>query len=170
LTRTDFAFSVNKVCQYLHAPTTEHWTAAKRILRYVKDTIKLGTTFTPSSSTFLSAFSDADWAGDIDDRRSTGDFAIFVGPNLVSWSARKHATVSRSSTEVEYKALANATAELIWVEALLVELGVRLKQKPTICVIIWVSLISQLILCFMPVPSILRLISILSEKELQTIS
>jgi hypothetical protein len=62
LTRPDLAFSVNKVCQYLHAPTIEHWTAAKRILRYVKDTLKLGITFRKSSSTFLSAFSDADWA------------------------------------------------------------------------------------------------------------
>jgi histone deacetylase 1/2 len=132
LTRPDLAFSVNKVCQYLHAPTTEHWTAAKRILRYVKDTVKLGITFTPSSSTFLSAFSDVDWAGDIDDRRSTGGFAVFIGPNLVSWTARKQATVSRSSTEAEYKALANATAEIIWVEALLAELGVKLKQKPSI--------------------------------------
>jgi histone deacetylase 1/2 len=132
LTRPDLAFSVNKICQYLHAPTTEHWTAVKRILRYVKSTIKLGITFTSSTSTFLSAFSDADWAGDIDDRRSTGGFAIFVGPNLVSWSARKQATVSRSSTEAEYKALANATAEMIWVEALLMELGVKLRQKPTL--------------------------------------
>jgi histone deacetylase 1/2 len=132
LTRPDLAFSVNKVCQYLHAPTTEHWTAAKRILRYVKDTSKLGITFTKSSSTFLSAFSDADWAGSLDDRRSTGGFCIFVGPNLVSWSARKQATVSRSSTEAEYKALANATAELIWVEALLAELGVKLREKPSL--------------------------------------
>jgi histone deacetylase 1/2 len=126
LTRPDLAFSVNKVCQYLHAPTTEHWIVAKRILRYVKDTLKLGITFRKSSSTFLSVFSDADWAGCLDDRCSTGGFAIFVGPNLVSWSARKQATVSRSSTEAEYKALANATAELIWVEALLLELGVKL--------------------------------------------
>jgi histone deacetylase 1/2 len=121
---------VNKVCQFLHAPTTEHWSAVKRILRYIQDTSKIGITFIKSSSTLLSAFSDADWAGSIDDRRSTGGFAIFVGSNLVSWSARKQATVSRSSTEAEYKALANATAELIWVEALLGELGVKLKEKP----------------------------------------
>jgi histone deacetylase 1/2 len=132
LTRLDLCFSVNKVCQYLHAPTTEHWTAAKRILRYVKDTLKLGITFIKSSSTFLSAFSDADWAGCLDDRWSIGGFAIFVGPNLVSWSAREQATVSRSSTEAEYKALANATAELIWVEALLTKLGVKLKVKPSL--------------------------------------
>jgi histone deacetylase 1/2 len=126
LTRPDLCFPVNKFCQYLHALTTEHWTAVKHILRYVQDTLKLGITFTKSPSTLLSAFSDADWAGCLEDRRSTGGFAIFVGPNLVSWSARKQATVSRSSTEAEYKALANATTELIWVEALLTELGVKL--------------------------------------------
>jgi histone deacetylase 1/2 len=132
LTRPDLSFSVNKVCQYLHAPTTAHWTAAKRILRYVKDTSQLGLTFRWSTSTLLSAFSDADWAGSLEDRRSTGGFAIFLGPNLVSWSARKQATVSRSSTEAEYKALANATTELIWVEAVLRELGVQLRQRPVL--------------------------------------
>ena len=130
LTRPDLSFSVNKVCQYLHAPATLHWTAAKRILRYVQRTLHTGITFIKSSSTLLSVFSDADWAGCPDDRRSTGGFAIFFGPNLISWNARKQATVSRSSTEAEYKSLANATAELIWVEALLQELGVKMKERP----------------------------------------
>jgi histone deacetylase 1/2 len=130
LTRPDLSFSVNKICQYLHAPTTAHWTAVKRVLRYIKGTIQLGLKFQRSSSTLLSAFSDADWAGDIDDRRSTGGFVVFFGPNLISWSARKQATVSRSSTEAEYKALANATTELIWVEKLVRELGVPLRRRP----------------------------------------
>jgi histone deacetylase 1/2 len=79
LTRPDISFSVNKVCQYLHAPTTAHWTAVKRILRYIHGTSRVGITFQRSSSTLLSAYSNADWAGDLDDRRSTGGFAIFFG-------------------------------------------------------------------------------------------
>jgi histone deacetylase 1/2 len=128
LTRPDLSFSVNKVCQYLHAPTTKHWAAAKRILRYLKHTVKLGLKISKSNSLLVSAFSDADWAGCLDDRRSTGGFAVFIGPNLVSWSARKQATVSRSSTEAEYKALANATAKIMWIQTLLLELGVQVPR------------------------------------------
>lgn len=115
---------MNKVCQFLQTPTTAHWSAVKRILRYLKGTLGLGLKIVKSSSNLVSAFSDADWAGSVDDRRSTGGFAVFFGDNLISWSARKQATVSRSSTEAEYKALANAAAEIIWVRKLLTELGI----------------------------------------------
>ena len=73
----------------------------------------------------MSAFSDADCAGYSDDRKSTGGFAIFFRSNLISWRARKQETVSRSSTEAEYKSLANATAEIIWGESFLHELGIK---------------------------------------------
>ena len=124
LTRPDIAFAVNKVCQYLQRPTSVHFSAIKRILRYISGTLGLGLKIVRSSSQVISAFSDADWAGCSDDRKSTGGFAIFLGSNLVSWQAKKQATVSCSSTEAEYKSLANATAEVIWVQSLLHELGV----------------------------------------------
>jgi hypothetical protein len=124
LTRPDISFPVNKVCQFLHQPTMVHWTAVKRILRYLCFTMGVGFRIDKCHSTLVSAFSDADWAGDIDDRRFTSGFAIFLGSNLISWSARKQATVSRSSTEAEYKSLANATAEVMWVQSLLKEMSI----------------------------------------------
>jgi hypothetical protein len=96
----------------------------KRILRYVQGTMGLGIKIRKSNSMLVSAFSDANWAGRPDDRHSTGGFAIFIGCNLMSWCARKHATVSRSSTEAEYKSLANATTKVMWVQKLLDELGI----------------------------------------------
>ena len=130
LTRPDIAFAVNKVCQYLQRPTSVHFSAVKRILRYIRGTLGLGLKIVRSSSQVISAFFDADWAGCSDDRKSTGGFAIFLGSNLVSWQAKKQATVSRSSTEAEYKSLANATAEVIWVQSLLHELGVSSSKAP----------------------------------------
>jgi hypothetical protein len=113
LTRPDISFSVNKICQFLHAPTTVHLTAAKRILRYVRETADLGLQIIRSDSMLVSGFSDADWTGCVDDRRYTGGFAVFLGSNLISWSARKQPTVSRSSTEAEYKVITNVAAEIM---------------------------------------------------------
>ena len=118
------------MCQFLSQPTEIHWEAVKRILRYVKGTITTGLLFRKSLSTGVSIFTDVDWAGCVDDRRSTGGFAIFVGPNLISWSSKKQPTVSRSSTEAEYKALANGAAEAMWIESLLKELGVLQQRTP----------------------------------------
>jgi histone deacetylase 1/2 len=132
ITRPDISYAVNRVCQYLHSPRDPHWAAVKRILRYIRHTPSYGLRLRSAPSALLSAFSDADWAGSPDDRRSTGGYAVFFGPNLIAWSARKQATVSRSSTEAEYKAVANATAKLIWVQSLLRELRIPQARPPVL--------------------------------------
>jgi hypothetical protein len=86
--------------------------------------LKIGLKIRKSPSTILSVFSDADYAGCSDDCKSTGGFAVFFGSNLISWCAKKQPTVSWSSTEAEYKSMANATAELMWVQSLLRELQI----------------------------------------------
>jgi hypothetical protein len=123
---------VNRVCQFLSAPTTNHWAAVKHILRYLHATSDLGLCITKSGSSFLSAFSNADWAGNPDDRHSTCGYAIYFGGNLISWSSRKQPTVSHSSTEAEYKAVANATTEVIWIQVLLCELGISQPRPPSL--------------------------------------
>ena len=87
------------MCQFLHAPTEEQWSAVKRILRFVNGSLDHGLLLRPSASNSIAVFSDADWGGDVG--RSTGGYALFYGQNLIAWSSRKQATVSRSSTKAE---------------------------------------------------------------------
>ena len=146
LTRPDIAFSVNQLCQFMHSPISDHWTAAKRVLRYLKGTIDHGLSF-PKSSLKIHAFSDSDWAGNPDDRRSTTGFGIFLGPCLVSWSAKKQHVVALSSTEAEYQAMAITTADLYWIRMLLKDLHVPLVSPPTL----WCDNVGALALASNPV-------------------
>lgn len=98
---------------------SSRWQAVKRILWYLKHTVKYGILFHGSSDSQLHAFFDVDWAVCPDDRRSTGGYAIFLGPNIISWSPWKQHMVGHSYTDVEYRALTNATLERLWVQSLL---------------------------------------------------
>ncbi|XP_031256369.1 uncharacterized protein LOC116114376 [Pistacia vera] len=102
ITRPDLSFSVNSICQYMHAPTEDHFRALKRILSYVKGTVHHGLQLPHTSSRELLAYFDADWASCPDTRQSTTSYVIFLGANLVSWCSKKQSTVSRSSAEAEY--------------------------------------------------------------------
>ena len=106
----------------MHDPREPHLTALKRILRYLQGTLSLGLTLRRSSPTELVVYTDADWAGCPDTRRSTSGYAVFLGDNLVSWSSKRQHTVSRSSVEAEYRAVANGVAEATWLRQLLIEL------------------------------------------------
>ncbi|CAA7043802.1 unnamed protein product [Microthlaspi erraticum] len=121
-TRPDIAYAVQQICLYMHDPREPHFTALKRILRYIKGTISQGLHITPSKTTTLTAYTDADWGGCPNTRRSTSGFCVYLGDNLISWSSKRQPTVSRSSAEAEYRGVANVVAETIWVRNLLLEI------------------------------------------------
>ncbi|XP_020689358.1 uncharacterized protein LOC110104543 [Dendrobium catenatum] len=112
LTRPDITHAVNVLAQHLHDPTPQHSYLLKRLLRYIKGTVKLGLPILPGPLT-LSTYSDADWAGDPNTRKSTTGHCTFLDNTLISWTVKKQNTVARSSTESEYRALAAATADTI---------------------------------------------------------
>src|SRR4029078_9071197 len=106
----------------MHEPREYHLAALKRLLRYVRVTVDLGLVLHRSSSAELVVYTDADWAGCPDARRSPPGDAVFLGGNLVSWSSKRQPVVSRSSAEAEYRAVANGVAETSWLRQLLAEL------------------------------------------------
>ncbi|CAJ2668756.1 uncharacterized mitochondrial protein AtMg00810-like [Trifolium pratense] len=130
ITSPDIAHAVHVVSQFVVSPTTIHWAAVLRILRYLRGTQFQSLLFPSSSSLELRAYSDADWAGNPTDRKSTTGFCIFLGDSLISWKSKKQDIVSRSSTEAEYRAMASTTTEIVWLRWLLCDMGVPL-YEPT---------------------------------------
>lgn len=130
--RPNVAFAVSKLSPFMHHPTDSHLVAAKHVLRYLGGSIGRGLLLQKSSTDFLrlTAYSDSDWAGDPSDRRSTSSFVIFLGQNPISWGAKKRTTISRSSTEAEYRSLASAAIELSWVRQLLKDLCIFSDKPP----------------------------------------
>lgn len=114
----------------MHAPSQADFSNLKRILRYVKSTASMGISFMAATDCTLRAYSDSDWAGCVPTRRSTGGFCTFLGQNLISWSSKKQPTVSRSTTEAEYRSLSETASELSWIGSVLRELGVDLPLTP----------------------------------------
>ena len=119
ISRPDITFAVHKLSQFLAKPRQPHLDAAHHLLQYLKSSPGQGVLFSSQSSFQLRAFADADWGSCLDSRKSVTGFCIFLGDSMVSWKAKKQTTLSRSSAEAEYRALASTVSELVLIHQLL---------------------------------------------------
>ena len=130
-TRPDISYSVGVISQYSSNPGEQHWRAVKRIFRYLKGTMNYSLEYRRSDQV-THGYSDADWAGNLDNRRSTTGYAFIMNNAAISWASKRQPTVALSTTEAEYMALAQATKEAIWIQRFLDEVGVKLPTRMTI--------------------------------------
>ncbi|KAL8104492.1 hypothetical protein AgCh_028637 [Apium graveolens] len=122
-TRQDIAYVVGVVSRYMHDPRQPHLDAVYMILRYLKAAPGKGVMFTNNEHLGVESYTNADWVGCLDDRRSTSGYYTFVGCNLVTWRNKKQLVVALSSAEAEYQAMARGVRELLWIRLFLTELG-----------------------------------------------
>jgi hypothetical protein len=127
-TRPDISYAVQQICLFMHNPMDDHMNALRRILRYIQGTREYGLQLYSSSTSSLIAYTDADWGGCPDTRRSTSGYCVFLGDNLLSWSSKRQPTLSRSSAEAEYRGVANVVSESCWLRNLLLELHVPIHK------------------------------------------
>nr|KYP41264.1 Copia protein [Cajanus cajan] len=133
ISRPDICYAVHKLSQFVSNPHTDHMNAATLLLRYLKHTAGQGILFKANSDTRLHAYVDADWGTCSDSRRSTTGFCVFLGNSLVSWKAKRQTTVSKSSAEAEYQALASVASEIIWLKNLLTDFQVSTTHAAVYC-------------------------------------
>ncbi|KAK6162888.1 hypothetical protein DH2020_002729 [Rehmannia glutinosa] len=133
VTRPDIAFAVSVASRFMSAPTVSHWALLEQILCYLKGAPGRGLLYGRHGNSkvecftgIIESYSDADYAGYKDDRRSTSGYCIFVGGNLVSWRSKKQTVVSRSVAEAEYRSMADSVCEIVWIHQLLKEIGFEL--------------------------------------------
>jgi Reverse transcriptase (RNA-dependent DNA polymerase)/gag-polypeptide of LTR copia-type len=131
-TRADIAFPISVVSRYAANPTEAQWTAVQRILRYIKGTLDWELVFRGELRK-LQGYSDADWAGDQETRRSTSGFIFNIGSGAISWSSKRQSTVALSTCEAEYLGQTQATKEAIFLRSLLQEL--RPEEQPSATII-----------------------------------
>jgi hypothetical protein len=125
-TRPDICAAVALVSRFVSNPGMQHWQAVKRILRYIQGTKDFGITLGGTGPLVIFGYSDADWAGCLDTRKSTTGYCFFINDGCVTWQCKKQSTVGTSTTDAEYMALAAGTKELMWLRSLLRELGIPL--------------------------------------------
>ncbi|KAJ4704584.1 Retrovirus-related Pol polyprotein from transposon TNT 1-94 [Melia azedarach] len=132
-TRPDLAQSVSVVSRFMGEPGKEHWQAVKRIFRYLKGTFDVGLIYRGDTQCLVTGFSDSDYAGDVDSRRSMTGYVFTLGSSVVSWKATLQPTVTLSTTEAEYMALTEAAKEGIWLKGLVSDLGLHHDQAIVYC-------------------------------------
>ncbi|BBN68699.1 ABC-2 type transporter family protein [Prunus dulcis] len=124
-TRPDIAYAVSVVSQFMHSPSEDHMNAVLQILRYLKSAPGKGLMFSKHGHLNIDGYSDADWAGNVTDRKSTSGYFTFVGGNLVTWRSKKQNVVALSSAEAEFRGMTKGICELLWLRKLLTELGYK---------------------------------------------
>ncbi|GJZ89374.1 EXORDIUM-like protein [Tanacetum coccineum] len=125
ITRPDVSFAAQALSQFSHQPTTTHMDDLYRVLMYIKLCLGQGLYFPREKNFSLYAYCDNDWASCPITRRSVAGSSIFLGPCLISWSSKKQLVFSRSSTKAEYRALADCTCEITWLQCLFRDLQVH---------------------------------------------
>jgi len=127
-TRPDISHAVSSLCRYLDNPGRQHWTSAKRVLKYLKGSSNFGLFFQAQQPPHLIAYSDSDWAGDRDSRKSTTGYTLMMSGSAIAWRSSLQKIVACSSTEAEYIALSETMREVIWIRQMLTELGFSQKS------------------------------------------